>query len=936
MDKKELLSVLNLSSFVSLDFETTGLDAEEDRIIEVAAIRFIDGKIKERFVTLINPQRHISTIITSLTGITNDMVKEMPIDKDIIKDLLSFIKNDPIVAHNIQFDIRFLNSLCIRNSFPEMKNLLYDTLQLSRTVCFDQPVFNLSSLSELFGLSSEGTHRAEKDTENCGFIFIKLIEILSSQNLEIISKIQSFIKDSKIPNTDLYNDLARQLLINGSIKYKGSGNQYVYDLKSNRFKYNGLNKVKELNAERTFGPDGLIQNVIENFEYRKNQVSYAENSEKVLNGDPGVSLVEAGTGLGKTMAYLFGAFKRSIDFKDGGPTIISCNTKHLQDQLFYKDLPHLARGMNVPIDAMMVKGRKNYICKTRFEWMVAEPLIIEKKDLEALIPIMFWLFHTKTGDISECSGFFNSRRTWLLSSFCSESGFCTSGICDINRGCYYGPLRQALYKADTIIVNHSLLMTEIEGPGFFPEFNSVIIDEAHNLVRSAYEQFKIEWSEKGIHLLLQKIDPSHPRSMRWNQIIQKISEDQPSLRKHQERLKLAVSDGMKSLSNLMRALAEENTHYFQMGKQYQEKPIVRNIEKLYAPVNSELVVFKNSLRDLMGILSKIRATILELDSTQDKYPTIHTMIDRNIEAVTKIRQSLIILSENQQQDWVYWLEGNYRSKDMSRGQLEISLYASIIDIGKVFRNKFFKNLKHCMLTSATLKINGSFDYFLSRMGLFDRDEVKTANYLSPFHYGQQVRYHQYAGSEDLSKNPKYIGDLVLYLKDKFGKRMMVLFTSRKLLSETADYIKSVPQGKKLPLFAQTKGASRPGIIKGMHRFSNGILFGTNSFWEGVDLPGELLEILILVKLPFDVPTNPLIKSYSEYINRNGGNSFLDFTVPECVVKFRQGFGRLIRTTRDEGKFICLDNRIVKKKYGEAFIKSLPMEMEPFSDFDSIN
>ena len=178
MDKKELLSVLNLSSFVSLDFETTGLDAEEDRIIEVAAIRFIDGKIKERFVTLINPQRHISTIITSLTGITNDMVKEMPIDKDIIKDLLSFIKNDPIVAHNIQFDIRFLNSLCIRNSFPEIKNLLYDTLQLSRTVCFDQPVFNLSSLSELFGLSSKGTHRAEKDTENCGFIFIKLIEIL--------------------------------------------------------------------------------------------------------------------------------------------------------------------------------------------------------------------------------------------------------------------------------------------------------------------------------------------------------------------------------------------------------------------------------------------------------------------------------------------------------------------------------------------------------------------------------------------------------------------------------------------------------------------------------------------------------------------------------------------------------------------------------------
>tara|TARA_S200000501_G_scaffold379030_1_gene446854 strand:- start:19726 stop:22536 length:2811 start_codon:yes stop_codon:yes gene_type:complete len=936
MDKKELLSVLNLSSFVSLDFETTGLNSEEDRIIEVAALRFKDGEIHERFTTLVNPMKHISTMITNITGITNDMVKEKPVEKDIIKDLLSFLKNDPLVAHNIQFDIRFLNSLCKRNNSLEVKNSTYDTLQLARTVCFDQPVFNLSSLSELFGLSTEGTHRAEKDTENCGLIFIKLIEIISDQSLEIISKIQSFIKDSELPNSKLYDDLAKQLSISGSMEYKGKATQYAYNLKSNRFKYKGSNKGKELSAENIFGPNGLLKNELENFEYRKNQVSYAEDSEKVLNGESGISLIEAGTGLGKTMAYLFGAFKKSIDNKEDGPTIISCNTKHLQDQLFYKDLPHLARGMNIPIDAMMVKGRKNYLCKTRFDWVVSDPSIIEKNDLEALIPVMFWLFHTKTGDVSECSGFFNSRRTWLLSSFCSESGFCTSGICDSSKGCYYGPLRQALYKASTIIVNHSLLMTEIEGPGFFPEFNSVIIDEAHNLVKSAYEQFKIEWTEKGVLMQLQNIDPSHPRSLRWNQIIEKISEKHPSLHKHRDRLKSIVSNGMKSLSNLMRALAEENAHSFQMGKEYQEKPIVRNIVKLYAPVNGELIIFKNNLQDLMIVLTEIRAIILELDSTQDKYPTIHPIMGRNIDIVTKIKQSLMILTEKQEHDWVYWLEGNYKPRDISKDQLEIALCASIIDIGKVFGNKFFKNLKHCLLTSATLKINGSFDYFLSRMGLLDKVDVKTADYISPFHYGQQVRYHQYAGNADPSKNPKYIGDLVYFLHHKFGKRMMVLFTSRKLLSDTTDYIKSMQQGKNLPLFAQIKGASRPGIINGMHRYSNGILFGTNSFWEGVDLPGDLLEILILVKLPFDVPTDPLIKSYSEYIYRNGGNSFIEFTVPECVIKFRQGFGRLIRSTSDEGRFICLDNRIITKRYGGAFVKSLPMEMEPFSEFDSIN
>ena len=177
--------------------------------------------------------------------------------------------------------------------------------------------------------------------------------------------------------------------------------------------------------------------------------------------------------------------------------------------------------------------------------------------------------------------------------------------------------------------------------------------------------------------------------------------------------------------------------------------------------------------------------------------------------------------------------------------------------------------------------------------------------------------------------------MIYYLHNKFQKRMMVLFTSRKSLSDTADALKNKKGGRDLPLFAQTSGASRPGIIRGMHQYSNGILFGTNSFWEGVDLPGELLEILVLAKLPFDVPSDPLIKSYSEYVSRNGGNSFMEFSLPECAIRFRQGFGRLIRTTSDTGKFICFDNRIVSKRYGEIFYRFLPVEMNSFSEITTI-
>ena len=202
-------------------------------------------------------------------------------------------------------------------------------------------------------------------------------------------------------------------------------------------------------------------------------------------------------------------------------------------------------------------------------------------------------------------------------------------------------------------------------------------------------------------------------------------------------------------------------------------------------------------------------------------------------------------------------------------------------------------------------------------------------------YNEQVSYFQYGGSKEISNDPVSISELVYYLHKTHSKRIMVLFTSIKALSDTSKALQEKEGGRSLPLFAQIRGASKPAIIKGMHQNANGILFGTNSFWEGVDLPGDLLEILVLVKLPFDVPSEPLIKSYSNYINSMGGNSFMEFSLPESVIRFRQGFGRLIRTSYDAGKFICLDNRIIVKRYGEIFARSLPVEMNSFSEYYSI-
>ena len=385
----------------------------------------------------------------------------------------------------------------------------------------------------------------------------------------------------------------------------------------------------------------------------------------------------------------------------------------------------------------------------------------------------------------------------------------------------------------------------------------------------------------------------------------------------------------------MTELAQENQYRFNSSKSYQDKPILSNIDKTYSSQKSNLDHLKKCFNNIFSVLDKLKKMILEEDSKRTDYPILHSILERGLENASALSNTLIHLTENQNPEWVYWMEGDYKNKGNSKEKLQISLHASLIDVSDTLYKSFFNQLESCILTSATLRVENSFSYFLARVGLESNGNVLTKDFISPFHYNEQVSYFQYGGSREISNDPEAVSDLVYHIHKTFNSRIMVLFTSIKALSDTSKLLKEKPGGRDIPLFAQVRGASKPAIIKGMHQNSNGILFGTNSFWEGVDLPGDLLEILVLVKLPFDVPSEPLIKSYSNYVNSLGGNSFMEYSLPESVIRFRQGFGRLIRTSYDAGKFICLDNRIIVKRYGEIFAKSLPVEMKPFTEFYSI-
>ena len=294
MERKELLDVLNLSTFTAFDFETTGLDPNNDKIIEIAAIRFRHGEIVDRFVSLVNPEIDIPHLITEITGISNAMVFKSPKEAEIVDSFLNFLGDSPLVAHNIHFDEKFLTNLCLRHKKEENNFRKYDTLQLSRSLLFEQPVFNLTALSDFYGLSSDNAHRAENDTENTGLIFLELLDELSGYPLELISKVNSLIQGTLIPNYHLYIDLANALVKQGDLKKGLASHRLIPNCKPNNFSYFGTDNIESLSSSDVFGDSGALSKTHPNFESRPNQEQYAKLVNQILSENSQIGVLEAG------------------------------------------------------------------------------------------------------------------------------------------------------------------------------------------------------------------------------------------------------------------------------------------------------------------------------------------------------------------------------------------------------------------------------------------------------------------------------------------------------------------------------------------------------------------------------------------------------------------------------------------------------------------
>lgn len=936
MDLPELLTVLDLKTFTAFDFETTGLDPGKDKAIEFAAVRFTNGQIEDTFRTFINPRIEIPPFITSLTGITDEMVSGAPPEEEVVKDITDFLGSDPLVAHNIEFDLGFLNSL--RSRYPgdvnEISNLTYDTLFLARSFLFFLSHHRLGSVSAYFGHAGEEEHRALGDAISVGRILVHLVQEACSYPLPVIQRILSVLKDSPSSGRALFVNVANYL-VRHSMLHRGMVESKIEkNLESNVFAWRGLSTDLPSSAEEVFGESGPFSQMAGNgrsmgefFEVRPGQIQYSDFVHEVFN-QISVGVCEAGTGLGKSLAYLFPALKHSV--KGEGPTVVSCYTKPLQDQLFYQEMPKLAKALDISFTATLLKGRQNYLCKTRLEWLIEEAAgLLSPVEAQFLVPIIVWLNWTKTGDFDECSGFLNRRSMRVRELIQSDTGFCTRVTCGRQKGCFLGPIRDESRKANIVVVNHSLLLSELLNPGILPAFRRVIVDEAHNLAQVAYDRFRVTIHHRGIKSKLMAADRTSRRSLRLKKQMDSVGRLHPRVAEQFHGVMDSVQNILKASERFFSKLSAAHARNYRDASRFDERIRYRSFETHFGSTAREVITLVKQAKSATEEVNSLVQTVGKLQEGSVGTSTIVTL-QRLKDSFEEILSSITATMLDQKTDWVYWEEGRF-----DNGELVLSLNGVPVDVGKHLRDTMFKPLDSVVLTSATLTVEEGFEYVCSRLGISEITDkpIRTGAFLSSFHYDEQCRYFQYAG--DFSPNsvefPKLVADTIAHIHRKWKKRTMVLFTSWRLLDRCHQEVLMDGAVGGTDLFVQHFGSSRTVLLQRFKASAVGVLLGTRSFWEGVDLPAELLEILVVTKLPFDVPKDPVVEAYGERILQNGGNPFLGHSVPEAIMKLRQGFGRLIRSTYDEGVFINMDNRVVRRQYGLHFQKAIPVKMELFRD-----
>ena len=648
------------------------------------------------------------------------------------------------------------------------------------------------------------------------------------------------------------------------------------------------------------GPDGAIARRLPNYEPRPEQLQMADAVAAALAG-PGHLMVEAGTGVGKSFAYLVPAIQAACANKEF-KVVISTHTISLQEQLIRKDIPFLQSVMPDKFSAMLVKGRGNYLSKRRMKvgHQRGLSLLTEQGSLEQLDELLQWDKTTKDGTRSDLD-FRPMPAVWELVQ--SDSSNCMGKKCPEFSECFYFKARRNMQNAQIFIVNHALFFTDLalralgRDVGILPKYNAVIFDEAHTLEDVAAEHLGLSITRGQADYLLNRLYVERTRKATGLLTIHGDSESW--LQVHRTRHAAQV---------FFDSILTWRRQYEFQHKRGGHSDSLRVRQPAIVPdtLSDEFIRLAQHLDRVLKTVTR--------DEEKMEYESAATRCEG---LAANIRSWL----KQELKGQVYWIEGS----DERGNRLELA--SAPIEVGPLLREKIFNKTPTVILTSATLSIGGStgFEFYKERLGFPDEQPAQQLG--SPFDYSTQAELHLFRQMPDPTADPKAFEEACIakiqdYVLRTQG-RAFVLFTSHQTMQRTANRLRQWFDAEGLTLICQGDGMPSNRMLETFRATEGAVLFGVDSFWQGVDVQGEALSNVIITKLPFTPPDRPVIEARCEAISERGGQPFMDYTLPQAILKLKQGFGRLIRTKSDTGMVVILDPRMVTKPYGRRFLEGLP-------------
>ena len=913
-----------MTSYVALDIETTGLDTKRDAITEIGAVRFNERRVEDEWSSLINPGKHIPEFITALTGIDDAMVRQAPGFRDIAHELEAFVGNAPVIGHNVRFDLGFLQKGGILRY-----NEVIDTYELAAVMMPSAPRYNLGSLGQQLGVLLPATHRALDDAKVTQVVFTRLLERAHELPIDLVAE---FVRLSEPLEWDarwvFQQVLASRIKEQKQAKTskRGVGEFPWFQAERDRDKHPPLEPVdfesvipldeEEVASILEYG--GPFSNYFEAYEQRPEQVEMLRAVTDALSVGRHL-MVEAGTGVGKSFAYLVPAALFAIN--NNTRVVVSTNTINLQDQLIKKDIPDLRAALNLDLRAAVLKGRSNYLCPRRLQY-IRQRFPTNENEMRVLAKVLVWLLENQSGDRNEINLTGPAEReVWARMS--AEDDACGGETCVKHTGgaCPFYKARQAAITAHVLVINHALLLSDIaSGSHVLPAYDSLIVDEAHHLESATTSALSFKLTEFDLGRMLKELGGATSGVLG-----RLLGETNEALRPSDFGLlqqKVSRSTDMAfRLENLNREFFQVLGEFVKFQREGQPPsnyswqarilPATRTlpgwdeIEMIWDQTGE---TFQHLLTNLSELYKEATSLYADgVDQLEDVISDLGNLYRRLAEAEANVSGTITKPNAGT----VYWIEVNPRGE-------RLSLNAAPLSVGPLIEKHIWHEKSSVVLTSATLTAHGSFDYMRRTLGAETADEMQLG---SPFDYESSTLLYLPTDIPEPNQQgyTQALNRALIHTAKATGGRMLVLFTSYAALKRTSQGITGPLAREDIYVFEQGEGASPNTLLESFKSTERAVLLGTRSFWEGVDIPGDDLSVVVITKLPFDVPTDPLIAARSEMYE----NSFNEYYLPEAILKFRQGFGRLIRSQSDHGVVAILDKRVMTKQYGRFFIESLP-------------